>query len=644
MSLKKPKILVIYRERKIQGILKRIKYIEWIQEHELNDNKKKNILGIIIILNNKKYLKNLKKIFTNYPDVPKYGMIPSRLKKLKPSLLRMGFRGIEELPFEIEKLERIVTSIIWKMEPGGEKSFNFFTREMLALALNTRNREVVINKAVENMLRDFKADRVSMMEIDPSTNTLTIKSALGLPDRVLRTTRKRLGEKIAGWVAEKNLTLLLQNGLAEDDRFKDTKGNPKVRSSIIVPLVFADEPLGVINITRFKGDEFSPEERNRAELYSSFIALLMYQLKELERIDILKKAVDHTNEGIIVIDKESRVLMLSRGAERMLGVRFEEAADRNLLDAVNLNIHRNVLERVIRGTSISSIQINYTGNDNKEKTLLLSASTFNAPVRTRSGAIIILRDLTNFCELQREKMNVEKLHELTNWIDEICHQMNNPLSVIMGNVHLINENINAITEIKNTAEAFKYYDKLLSEVKKMLSEINNASERINVFIKTLKNFQIYNDINWERCFLADLIDRAVDIAEIENISNVKIVKRYKYNPIILCVRDKLISALVTLIKNAIAQSIRGGKINITLRKTQNESIFEIKLLNRFETKEERKQVGPMEAFYSTLDIPAGFRNGYGLVLSVINMHHGKLGFELDKEKKLTVKLELPEHE
>lgn len=642
MLLEKPKILVINSEKKVPSILKRIKYIEWIYNHSF-DKKKKKILGIIIILNNKKYLKNLKKIFTSYPDVPKYGIISSRLKKLKPSLLKMGLSGVEELPFDIEKLERIVTSIIWKTGPGGEKSFNIFIREMLALALNMRNREVVINKAIESMLRIFKADRVSMMEIDQRTNTLTIKSAVGLPERVLRTTRKKLGEKIAGWVAEKNVALLLQNGIAEDDRFKDIKGNPQVKSSIIVPLSFANKTLGVINITRFRGDEFSAEERDKAKIYSAFISILMYQLQELEQIDILKRAVDQTQEGIIVIDKESRVLMLSRGAEKMLGVSFVEVADRYLLDVVNLNIQKNVLERVIRGTSISSVQINYTGKDKKEKVLLLSAYSFNAPDRTRFGAIILLKELTNFCELQKEKLNVEKLHELTNWIDEICHQMNNPLSVIMGNVHLINESINTLPEIKDKPEAVKYYDRLLSEVKKMLSEINDASERINVFIKTLKNFQIYNEINWERCFLTDLIDRAIDIAEIENISNVKIVKRYKYNPIILCIRDKLISAFVILIKNAIDQSKKGGKINITLRKAHNELISEIKMLNRSRMKEEKKEEGPMDAFYSTLDIPPGFRKGYGLVLSVINMHHGKVGFELEKEEGLMVKIELPEH-
>lgn len=643
MLLKKPKILIICREKKIRSILKRIKYIEWIQDHELNDNDKKNILGIIIILN-QKCLKNLNKIFGSYPNVPKYGIISPRLKKLKPSLLRMGFSEIEELPFEIEKLDRIITSLMWGKRSGGEKSFNIFTREMLAHALNTRNEKVVINKIGESMLRIFKADRVSIMQIDHSTNTLTIKSAVGIPDRVLRTSKRKLGEKIAGWVAEKNMPVLLQNGLVADDRFKDIKGNPKVKSSIIVPLTFANKTLGVINITRFKGTDFVPEEKDKAELYGSFIAMIMSQLEELERIDFLKRAVDHANEGIIVIDSESRILMLSRGAERMLGVHLDEVANRNLLEAVNLHIHRNALERIIRGRSISNLQINYTGVDNIQRVLLLSASSVTASDRTRFGAIIILRELTHFIELQRDKLNVDKLHELTLWIDEISHQMNNPLSVIMGNIHIINEDIKTLPEIKDKPDAVKYYDRLLNELKKMLSEINDASERINVFIKTLKNFQIDGEISWERCFLTDLIDRAIDIAGVENINNIKVVKRYTYNPIILCVRDKLISVLVTLIKNAIAQSIKEDKINITLRKGYKESVFEINLLNRYDMQEEKKQEGPMDAFYSTLDIPSGFRKGYGLIASVINMHHGKVGFELEKEKKLTIKLELPEHE
>lgn len=642
MTVKKPRILIIDNRKKIQSIVKRIKYIEWIQKNNLDDRVEKNILGTIIVLNTTNYIKNLKRIVSSYPDIPIYGIIPPRLRKLKPLFLRNGLSGVEELPVDKNTLEGIITSLLWGVS-NREKLFNIFLRELLAHALNTRNEKVVIKKLADGMLRIFKADRVSVMLLDHSSKTLTMKSAVGIPDRVIKYGRRKLGEKIAGWIAQKNLPVLLQNGLIADERFRDIKGNPKIKSSIIVPLTFANKTIGVINITRLRGDKFKEEDKDRAVLYSSFVAMLMNQLQELERIELLNTAINQTNEGIIIIDNETRILMLNRGAERMLGVHLYDVVNKNLLEAVDLHIHRGTLERVITGNKISNFQINYTGADNEQRALLLSAYSVTAPDRTRVGAIIILRELTDFVELQREKLNVDKLHELTMWIDEISHHMNNPLSVIMGNIHLINKNIKTLPEIKNQPDAVKYYDRLLSEIKKMLSEINDASERINVFIKALKNFQIDDEINWERCFLTDLVDRAIDIAEIENLNNVKITKRYIYNPIILCVRDKLISVLVTLIKDAIVQSISGDKINITLREGNEGALFEMNCAFRYEKNNRNQKEGPLDTFYSTLDIPRGFQKGYGLISSVVNMHHGKVGFELE-EKKLTIKLELPEHE
>jgi PAS domain S-box-containing protein len=644
MTINKPKILILCRSKEEHRIFKKIKFVEWLTEHDWSQKHEKNFLGIIIILNNKRCCKNLKKIFANYPDVPKYGIISARLKQLESSLLRQGFNGIEELPLDNEKLNRIVTSMIWGKKSIEDKSFNIFIREILAHAINSKSEHQVIKRIAEGMLGIFKADRVSIMLLDPRTNTLTIKSAVGIPDRVFKQGKRKLGEKIAGWVAERNLPVLLKNGLVADERFRDVKGNPGIKSSIIVPLTFANNTIGVINIARFKGDEFIDEEKDKAALYSSFIALLIHQLKELERIEFLNKAVNNTNEGIIIIDSAGRILMLNRGAERILGVRFDEVFNKDLLEVVNLEIDRNEIKRIINGGSISNMQMNYTGPDDGQKILLLSGSSVFAPERTRIGAIFVLRELTHFIELHRDKLNVEKLHELTRWIDEISHQMNNPLSVIMGNIHLINDSIKPLSEIRAKQDAVKYYDKLFSEIKKMLSEINEASERMNVFIKALKNFQIDSEIHWERCFFADLIDRAIDIAEIENVNDVQVIKKFSYNPIILCVRDKIIGVLVTLLKNAFAQSIKEDKINITLRKGHDVALFEMSCAYNPEMHKEEQKEGHMETFYSMLDIPAGFWKGYGLVSSVVNMHQGKIGFEISDKKDLTIRLELKEHE
>ncbi len=642
MPLEKRRILVIYGKKKFPRIFKKIKYVEWMQEYDLGDKRsEKNICGIIIILNNR-YLKKLKKIFTTYPDIPKYGVITPRLKKLKPLLLRMGFNGIEELPLDTQKVERVVTACIWGERYRGDTSFNIFIREMLAHAINTRNENAVIKRIAEGMLQIFKADRVSIMLLDHNTDTLTIKSAVGIPDRIWRVGKRKLGEKIAGWVAKNNLPLLLQNGLITDERFRHIKGNPEIKSSIVVPLTFADDTVGVINITRLKGDEFKERDRKMAAIYSSFIAILMHHLKELDRIELLNKAMNHTDEGIVVIDREGKILMFNRGAERILGFYFDEVANKYLLEAVNLQIDKNDLERIIRGSAITNLQINYTGADDIQRILLLSASPVTAPDRTRSGAIIVLRELTDFVQLYREKIRVEKLHELTVWIDEISHRMNNPLSVIMGNIYLINDSIKALSEIKEKPDAIKYYKRFFGELKKMLSEINDASERITLFIKTMRNFGIDEEVHWERCFFADLVDRAIDIAEVENIHNIKIVKRYTYNPIILCVRDKLISTLVILIKNAIVQSIGKEKIEITVRKNYDGALFEMNCPWSGEKNIRKQKEEPMSALYSVLDIPGGFQKGYGLVSFVVNMHHGKIGFE-SEEEYLSVKLTLPEH-
>ncbi len=120
----------------------------------------------------------------------------------------------------------------------------------------------LLNLIVQVVNRETRADRVSLMLVDRSGRELTIKAAIGLPEGIMKSAVEKVGEGIAGSVAQTGKPLLLQGTVKRDDRA--TTG--EVRSALCVPLMVRGRVIGVINSS--KTSEHNPFTESDLELLS----------------------------------------------------------------------------------------------------------------------------------------------------------------------------------------------------------------------------------------------------------------------------------------------------------------------------------------------------------------------------------------
>ncbi len=122
-------------------------------------------------------------------------------------------------------------------------------------------------------------DICSIMLADELSNELTVKSAVGLDDDIVRRTRIKLGDKIAGWVALEGKPLFIEN-IENDERFsKASISQYTTKSLLSLPLKIGDRVVGVMNLNNKKTSEpFTQRDYNTAtrlsEKISQFIGLL----------------------------------------------------------------------------------------------------------------------------------------------------------------------------------------------------------------------------------------------------------------------------------------------------------------------------------------------------------------------------------
>ena len=86
------------------------------------------------------------------------------------------------------------------------------------------------------------------MLLDELDERLKIVSAQGLSQVIVAQTRQKLGQGVAGWVAQSRKPLLLAGDAREDERFEDLFDvEEELKVSISVPLLLRGEVLGVLN-------------------------------------------------------------------------------------------------------------------------------------------------------------------------------------------------------------------------------------------------------------------------------------------------------------------------------------------------------------------------------------------------------------
>lgn len=108
-----------------------------------------------------------------------------------------------------------------------------------------------------NIFLDFVSelldlDRCSIMLADDITGDLTIRSSRGLSDEIVRRTRIRTGDRIAGWVAMEGKPLLVED-VENDSRFrKSSTSEYNTKSLLSLPLKVKDKVVGVINLNNKK--------------------------------------------------------------------------------------------------------------------------------------------------------------------------------------------------------------------------------------------------------------------------------------------------------------------------------------------------------------------------------------------------------
>jgi len=116
------------------------------------------------------------------------------------------------------------------------------------------------------------AEAVSIMFLDGSKSELLGKASYGL-ERDIRGVSFRVGQGVAGWVAQHGEPALIPNVNADDRFLVIPDSSADIASLVCVPLFYRSDPIGVMTATSARTDAFSEHERDLLVFVAKTIAI-----------------------------------------------------------------------------------------------------------------------------------------------------------------------------------------------------------------------------------------------------------------------------------------------------------------------------------------------------------------------------------
>ena len=225
---------------------------------------------------------------------------------------------------------------------------------------------------------------------------------------------------------------------------------------------------------------------------------------------------------------------------------------------------------------------------------------------------------------QKQLLQSEKLATIGQMAAGIAHELNTPLTYIMGNLELL--------ELQELSAAQR----------EMLSSIARGSERIRTLAQRLLAFSRPAREEMAPLSVNDVVERTLELCQYQIASGrVSLAKALAPDlPRVLGVSNQLEMALINLVVNAVhAMGEKGGTLSVATRRRGDD--VEISVADEGPGIPEKVRTSLFEPFVTTK--PEGKGTGLGLstVLMVVERHNGHVDFDSEEARGTTFRITLP---
>ncbi len=351
-------------------------------------------------------------------------------------------------------------------------------------------------------------------------------------------------------------------------------------------------------------------------------------LRDLSRLEAheqrFQTLVDALPDGV-VIHRQGRIVYANRALVTMLGrVEQEELIDQHVLDVlVHADDREKVAARIADETHETRWPITTLRALRKDgSTCQLEATAIRVEFQSVPSNVVVLRDVGEREELRRRMIHTERMASVGTLAAGIGHEINNPLTYIVGNLEFA---LTELQEIAGTSPSVR-----VQQLIEALTEARTGAERARRIVGDLAAFSRRRDA--DEVVPIDVnaaLEISLNMTRTELRHRARVRRDFGCIGLVLADETSLVQVFVNLLTNA-AHAIEPGaaddnEICVSSRKEGAEVVVEVRDTGKGIPKSQLDRV--FDPFFTTK--PQGVGTGLGLSISygIIDRLGGRLSLE-----------------
>ena len=331
----------------------------------------------------------------------------------------------------------------------------------------------------------------------------------------------------------------------------------------------------------------------------------------------LTSILDNMADGVILTDIEGNIVLTNKAAQRLFGIRGENAKAKPLIEVVREHELNDILKSCLE-TGREQIAQFDSGTSNK----FLRAIAILIDRERQGGALVLVQDLTELKGLQTMRREL---------VGNISHEFRTPLAGIKAMVETLQGGA-----IDDQTVASDFLGRIEAEVDRLAQLVAELTELSR--IETGRVELELEPVNLN-LLVEEVITQLKPQAERQGLSLKNELAADL--PLVQANKERIRQVIVNLMHNAIKFNCPGGSVSAATKRLEDTVVMEVSDTGTGIANDDLPRI--FERFYKADRSRSGHGSGMGLAIAkhVVEAHGGQIWAESEEGKGSTFSFSLP---
>jgi len=328
-----------------------------------------------------------------------------------------------------------------------------------------------------------------------------------------------------------------------------------------------------------------------------------------------KSIIQSLPVGIVTFDKDFKIIEANPQAAKL--IKLSGYIDKSLAKGTDshggpgLDWTEQLQTVISRGRTLRFDGISYRLAGKTRLLHMVCTPLRRAKARKTLGGIIIIEDITEKVDIQRQLTNAERLASVGKLASKVAHELNNPMDGILRYINLAIRTIEQ-QELEKPKEYLTQCRQGLMRMVQIVGELLEFSRSTYATCEYTKIEQIVEDV-------IKTIDKRAEALNVQILRN--------YTAEMPQIRGgNLFQVFCNLAKNALDAMPDGGQLSISTRLTADDNIaVQFRDTGKGFAPEHAKAM--FEPFFTTKDKGKGTGLGLAICRDIVESYHGRITAE-----------------